>query len=316
MKNAFKKVVALLLVIPFVFAFSACNGSTKETTAAVTTAAVTTGTGTSTVPETTTAIVTTLPVQTTAAAETTTVPVQTTSAPAVTTTTPASGTIKAPVGGTKAQIVAFYNKYANATKAYSGTVTVSGKRGISIKIISATGDITLKNTINNMLSMMPNTYSSITPVTFKNGKDIKGGTATLVNNLPRSGQAKMSILEAAGVKSASCVKSGTGWKILITLKTETETDFSAVPKYHSECMDTTMGTNSGIQTMFTISSPKVIYTDKSTITAVVNANGLLDSVNIVEPDDLSGTMASVAVPAKKIAIKVTGLWQQNLTFKY
>ena len=315
MKNAFKKVVALLLVIPFVFAFSACNGSTKETTAAVTTAAVTTGTGTSTVPETTTAIVTTLPVQTTAAAETTTVPVQTTSAPAVTTTTPASGTIKAPVGGTKAQIVAFYNKYANATKAYSGTVTVSGKQGISIKIISATGDITLKNTINNMLSMMPNTYSSITPVTFKNGKDIKGGTATLVNNLPRSGQAKMSILESAGVKSASCVKSGTGWKILITLKTETETDFFAVPRYHGECMDT-LGMKSDIQVMFTITSEKVIYSDKSTITAVINAKGLLDSVSIVEPDDLSGTMASVAVPAKKIAIKVTGLWQQNLTFKY
>jgi len=163
---------------------------------------------------------------------------------------------------------------------------------------------------------MPNTYSSIPPVTFKNGKDIKGGTATLVNNLPRSGQAKMSILEAAGVKSASCVKSGTGWKILITLKTETETDFSAVPKYHSECMDTTMGTKSGIQTMFTISSPKVIYTDKSTITAIVNAKGLLSSVNIYEPDDLSGVLAAIYVPTKTLKIHLTGVWQQNLTFKY
>jgi len=312
MKNNLSKIIALFLVFTFVFALSACKKQAAETT----TAAVTTSAETTTTPGTTATIVTTLPAQTTTAAQTTATPVQTTAKPAVTTTKQASGTIKAPVGGTKAQIVAFYNKYANATKAYNGNVTVSGKQGISIKLISATGDTALKNTINNMLSLMPNPYSTITPVTFKNGKDISGGTATLIKTLPRSGQAKMSTLEAAGVKSASCVKSGTGWKILITLKTETETDFSAVPKYHSECMDTTMGTKSGLQTMFTISSSKVIYTDKSTITAVVNAKGLLSSVSIVEPDDLSGVLAAIYVPTKTLKIHLTGVWQQDLNFKY
>jgi len=303
-----KKILALLLVFTFVFAFSACKSSTNVTTtaAAATTTEATTAAVTTVPSDTTTAAVTTLSGETTTAA--TTLPGQTTTAPAVTTTKPAAVTIKAPVGGTISQIVAFYNQYANATKAYKGTVTVSGQQGTTTTITSVTGGSIVKDLAQKMI---PNNFKPMTTKTFKNGTEV-GGTSTLLRTLPRDKAPKMSILEPSGVKSATCVKSGSGWKVFITLKEEVCTDINAVPRYHGECMDTLSLTADDLKP-FTLVSATVVYSDKTTITAVVNAKGLLDSVGIYEPDNLTGVLKYSFININAV---LTGTWQQYLNFKY
>lgn len=47
--------------------------------------------------------------------------------------------IKAPVNGSKAEIVAFFNKYASAMKSYTGKVSVKRVQGTTSKINSITG---------------------------------------------------------------------------------------------------------------------------------------------------------------------------------
>ena len=52
---------------------------------------------------------------------------------------PSAEGINAPVNGSKADIVAFFNKYATAMKQYKGKVTVKRVQGTTSKINSITG---------------------------------------------------------------------------------------------------------------------------------------------------------------------------------
>jgi hypothetical protein len=304
-EKSMKKILALLLVFTFIFAFSACTGNNKETT----TAAATTIAEVTTLPGDTTAAVTTLSGETTTAA--TTLPGQTTTAPAVTTTKPAAVTIKAPVGGTISQIVAFYNQYANATKAYTGTVKVQKTSGTTSVINYVAYAWAVKSIA---LDKLPHDYARRADETFKNGKQV-GGTDTLVKHLPRDSDAKMSVLDPAGVLSATCVKSGSGWKVLITLKSETVNSLSAVPKYHSQCMDTLSIKDSDLNP-FTLQKASVNYTDATTITAVVNAKGLLDSVNIFEPARITGDLTYPPLGFQLKNTDVTGTYKDEYVFIY
>jgi len=305
MKNNLSKIIALFLVFTFVFAFSACKGSTNETTAAAsaaTTAEVTT------VPSDTTAAVTTLPGETTTAA--TTLPGQTTTSPTVTTTKPAVA-IKAPVGGTIAQIVAFYNQYANATKAYTGIIKVQKTSGT----ISVVNNIAYAWAVKSIaLDMLPHDYGPRADETFKNGKQI-GGTDTLIKHLPHDKNAKMSELEPAGVSSATCVKSGSGWKVFINLKSETVNSLNTVPKYHSQCINTISLKDSDLSP-FVLQKASVTYTDGTTITAIVNTKGLLDSANIVEPARIKGDLTYPPLGFQLKNTDVTGTFMENYIFTY
>lgn len=238
----------------------------------------------------------------------TTRPPTTTRPPATTKPAP---TVNAPVGGTVSQIVAFYNQYANATKAYSGRVRVSKTDGTVTTINSVTGGSLVKNLLEEKL---PQDYTAKPDKTFNNGRASDG--TTLVNYLPRSGQAKMSVLEPAGVASASCVKRGSGWRVTIVLKTETVSGngiagVNAVPKYASQCMDTLDLKASDLEPA-TVRSATVKY-ENCKIVADINGQGRITALEIDTPAEVSG---SVRVSVINANIVLTGLYRGRYVFTY
>ncbi|MEI6578557.1 MAG: hypothetical protein WCN92_03740 [Eubacteriales bacterium] len=320
MKSNIKRILALFLVLTFIFAFSACKGNKTETTAAD---ATTIAEDTTAAAETTVAEETTLPIETTTlsggtTAAATTLTAETTTTTAGTTvvgiTTAVATTVKpvsitAPVGGTIAQIVAFYNQYANATKAFKGKVTIDRTDGTTGKIQALSPDISLiRNEATSMLKGI-NTYPQHANKTFVNGMS---GTDSLQKFLPRSDYKTLSELQAAGVKSASCVKNGTGWKVSIVLKPEQTTNLNDHPKYNYQCMDTVNISNDDLKP-FTLGGAQVSYKG-STIAAQINSKGFLDTLTLYEPDSISGTLKYSFI--NLITTTIVGTWQSKTIYTY
>lgn len=294
MKSTIKKLSALLLLLALVFSFAACGSGGETTTAAGTTAneETTTATGTTAAVETTavetSAIVTTNDAATTAADQTTTKPAG----------------ITAPVGGSILNIVKFYNTYANATKAYKGTVEVTKESWFQLQ----PGD---DQFIASVLNPLPGKGT----LTFINGKSTDGST-TLKKFLPRGYSDQMSILEAAGVKEASCTESGTGWKVFIRLNSETVTGATALqymPKYHSQCMDNIA---EGCFGDFVVVDATVTYTD-TTLTAIINADGLITELDIVQPLEIKDCIMKTKESKTELRISDCGItFSQDYRFTY
>ena len=209
--------------------------------------------------------------------------------------------IKAPVNGSKAEIVAFFNKYASAMKSYTGKVSVKRVQGTTSKINSITGGSAIANIAQPL------------PVYNMGATLIYGGKAadgtTLASFLPASKRAAYKV-NPAGVKSASCVKQGNGWKVSITLVTESGEGLTFVPTHHGSCFDTLSLTKNSFGPFEPVST-KVNY-QSGTFTFVLNANGTLASINVSEP-------ANVVCKLKKgisIDADFTGTWQQQYTFAY
>jgi hypothetical protein len=220
-------------------------------------------------------------------------------------TTKPADTVNAPVGGTAAQIVSFYNKRADELRTYKGKVTVTKKDGTVTVINSISGGNVVKNLAQDML---PNDYTTKPTLTFTNGKS---GSTTLTKHLPRGDQAKMSVLEPAGVSSASCVKSGSGWKVTIALKKETVNSLSGVPKYTSQCMDTLDLTADDLKP-FTLQSARVDYVNCK-IEAVLDAQGSITKLDITTPAQITGKLKYGILG---INADVTGTYKGNYTFAY
>ncbi len=212
--------------------------------------------------------------------------------------------IKAPVNGSKAEIVAFFNKYASAMKSYTGKVSVKRVQGTTSKINSITGGSAIAGIAEPLL---PNDYPQTATQTFNGGKAADG--TTLASFLPASKRAAYKV-NPAGVKSASCVKQGNGWKVSITLVTESGEGLTFVPTHHGSCFDTLSLTKDSFGPFEPVST-KVNY-QSGTFTFVLNANGTLASINVSEP-------ANVVCKLKKgisIDADFTGTWQQQYTFAY
>ncbi len=262
---------------------------------------------------------TTVPTATVPATAAPTNATSTTSAPttAAITTTTAPTTLpdiltQGPVGGSTAEIVAFYNQYANATKAYKGKVAVARAQGTKAEITKLTPENPgFKFLVSPLL---PNNYGTKTAITFFDGKNISGGSETLMNTLPRSNSPQMSVLEPAGVKSASCEKAGSGWKVIITVISETVNSFTDVPKYHAQCMDTASSSGVSIPSLpgLTINSVSINY-GETTITATVSTKGYLDNFHIVEPVVTAVNLSYNSTPSDA---DITATWKQDLTFTY
>ena len=216
--------------------------------------------------------------------------------------------IKAPVNGSKAEIVAFFNKYATAMKQYKGKVTVNRVQGTTSKINSLDPDKILGiDLIAKAEPLLPNDYPKTATKTFNGGKASDG--TTLASFLPAAKRASYNV-DPAGVKSASCVKQGSGWKVSITLVTESGEGLTYVPKYHGSCFDTLSLTKDSFGPFEPVST-KVNY-QSGTFTFVLNADGTLASINVSEP-------ANVICKLKKgisIDADFTGIWQQQYTFVY
>ena len=207
--------------------------------------------------------------------------------------------IKAPVNGSKAEIVAFFNKYASAMKSYTGKVSVKRVQGTTSKINSITGGSAIANIAQPLL---PNDYPQTATQTFTDG-------TTHASFLPASKRAAYKV-NPAGVKSASCVKQGNGWKVSITLVTESGEGLTFVPTHHGSCFDTLSLTKNSFGPFEPVST-KVNY-QSGTFTFVLNANGTLASINVSEP-------ANVVCKLKmgiSIDADFTGTWQQQYTFAY
>ena len=217
---------------------------------------------------------------------------------------PSAEGINAPVNGSKADIVAFFNKYATAMKQYKGKVTVKRVQGTTSKINSITGGSAIANIAQPLL---PNDYPQTATQTFNGGKASDG--TTLASFLPASKRAAYNV-NPAGVKSASCVKQGSGWKVSITLVTESGEGLTFVPTHHGSCFDTLSLTKDSFGPFEPVST-KVNY-QSGTFTFVLNADGTLASINVTEP-------ANVVCKLKKgisIDADFTGTWKQDFTFTY
>lgn len=215
----------------------------------------------------------------------------------VTTTTPPAK-IDAPVGGSVAQIVAFYNKAANDTKAAKNfTATRHNKLDCNLTegVLKAANEL-----LGDLRTDKTKT------VTFVNGKGTGSDSGETTNKfLPPAGDvAHMSKLTAAGVASAKCEKKGTGWQITLKLKEEVH-DAKKVPPHHGSCMDTLDVDWDGLP--INVKEPMATYKGAD-IKAVVNKDGKLDSLYIYEPVAVRGS----TVLGKLV---VEGYWLQEITFK-
>ncbi|MCL2508779.1 MAG: hypothetical protein FWF05_06355 [Oscillospiraceae bacterium] len=318
MKNL-TKLLALLLAAALVFSLAACSGgkegatttpetieetdpSVTETEPIETPTDTTTEAPSETETETESVIVTTPPIS-----DTTTKPTSTTEAPAPSepTTKPA---LIAPVGGTAAQIVAFYNDAANATKANKNKMTISITEGQNADLTEFSLGLA-RGAAENMLAPM-NTYPTKKSGTYTNGKTSSGDS--ILRLLPIDGDAKMSKLPASGVKSATCVKSGGGWAITIVLKEERSDDLNFKPPVHSSCMDTLNVKPEDLQP-FTLNNASVVYTG-ATLKATVNADGLLSAFSVDMPVKITGRLGFGSFGLINAA--VDGRWRQSATFTY
>ena len=219
--------------------------------------------------------------------------------------------IKAPVNGSKAEIVAFFNKYASAMKQYKGKVTVKRVQGTTSKINSLDPNKILGvDLVAKAEPLLPNDYPKTATQTFNGGKAADG--TTLASFLPASKRAAYNV-NPAGVKSASCVKQGNGWKVSITLVVESGEGLTFVPKHHGSCFDTLSLTPDDFKP-FSPKSTKVNY-QSGTFTFVLNADGTLASINVSEPANvvcrLTFGNSNVGIDAN-----FTGTWQQQYTFAY
>lgn len=215
--------------------------------------------------------------------------------------------IKAPVNGSKADIVAFFNKYASAMKSYTGKVSVKRVQGTTSKINSITGGSAIANIAQPLL---PNDYPQTATQTFNGGKASDG--TTLASFLPAAKRASYKV-DPAGVKAASCVKQGSGWKVSITLVTESGEGLTFVPKHHGSCFDTLSLTPDDFKP-FSPKSTKVNY-QSGTFTFVLNADGTLASINVSEP---ANVVCKLTFGNSNVGIDAnfTGTWQQQYTFAY
>ena len=302
-RQIMKKIIALLLALAMIFAFAACKGKddNKDTTADSTQGAGADVQDTQAGGEDTTAAEA-------PSGDSTEAPSDGGSEAATQGQQggdkPSAEGINAPVNGSKADIVAFFNKYATAMKQYKGKVTVKRVQGTTSKINSITGGSAIANIAQPLL---PNDYPQTATQTFNGGKAADG--TTLASFLPASKRAAYNV-NPAGVKSASCVKQGNGWKVSITLIVESGEGLTFVPTHHGSCFDTLSLTKDSFGPFEPVST-KVNY-QSGTFTFVLNADGTLASINVTEP-------ANVVCKLKKgisIDADFTGTWKQDFTFTY
>lgn len=160
-------------------------------------------------------------------------------------------------------------------KQYKGKVTVKRVQGTTSKINSLDPNKILGvDLVAKAEPLLPNDYPKTATQTFNGGKAADG--TTLASFLPASKRAAYNV-NPAGVKSASCVKQGNGWKVSITLVVESGEGLTFVPTHHGSCFDTLSLTPDDFKP-FNPKSTKVTY-QSGTFTFVLRADGTLASIS-------------------------------------
>lgn len=214
----------------------------------------------------------------------------------------AGSTAADPTKYSKAQIVDYYNNaIKNTAKAAKLSVTKTENISIVVDTMKPDSD-TLKKIINeNVLSKYakPSTDSK----SFTNG--VASDKTKAIDYLPKSK------LEAAGVKTASIVKSGSNYVVTIVTIAEKTTLQNPKAKYVSQCAAPLDLASVDLGPI------KIIQADMNypgvTIKATVSAKGTLVSSSIDQP--LNGT-GTANVFSFKPSATVHGAWTQKNTYKY
>ena len=214
----------------------------------------------------------------------------------------AGSTAADPTKYSKAQIVDYYNNaIKNTAKAAKLSVTKTENISIVVDTMKPDSD-TLKKIINeNVLSKYakPSTESKF----FTNG--VASDKTKAIDYLPKSK------LEAAGVKTASIVKSGSNYVVTIVTIAEKTTLQNPKAKYVSQCAAPLDLASVDLGPI------KIIQADMNypgvTIKATVSAKGTLVSSSIDQP--LNGT-GTANVFSFKPSATVHGAWTQKNTYKY
>lgn len=315
-----KKLFALMLALAMIFAFAACKndaGKDDETTTAADAAGadVSAGDETAAPADESNAPVTDESGSTVPAtgdeASTAAGPQNADETKGGSTGGQTAAVINAPVNGSKADIVNFFNKYATAMKQYTGKVTVKRVQGTTSKINKMNPDKLLGiDLISKAEPLLPNDYPQTSTKTFNGGKASDG--TTLAKFLPAD-DLKAYNVPTEGVKSATCVKQGSGWKVSITLVPESGTGLQYVPKYHSKCFDTLSLSEDDFKP-FTPKSTTVNY-QSGTYTFVLGADGRITSISVSEPANVVCTL-TIGGSNSGIDADFTGTWRQDYTFTY
>ena len=307
MKSILKKSLAVLLVFSFVFAFAACKKDDGETT----TATETTVGDATTADDATTAVDETTDVDATTDVDETTALDDTTAAPGETTT--AAVGLKMPIGGNMAQVIGFYNEYGNAAKSYKGSVKVTKKSGTTSKITAISPEMVR----GQAEKMLPNDYKEKPTYTFVNGTSTKDDKK-LSSWLIRDKSTKLSEISPTGdngVKSATCVASGSGCKITIVMKddiTSGPTALNDTPKYVSKSMDT-LDLKADDLKPFKLKDATVNYTGCK-IEAVFDAQGRLIKLDATTPANIVGNLSLAGINI--IKADIVGTYKANYTLTY
>lgn len=214
--------------------------------------------------------------------------------------------VTAPVGGSVADIVTYYNTAVNGAKKYSGKMTVQRTQGT----VSSLEDISIGLATSVVEGVLPNDYPEVEALTFTNGKASNGKTAA--SFFPVDDKAYTSQLTPAGVKSAVCTANGSGSKVVITLVSEKGNDINFVPKHHSSCADTLALTQEDLDPL-TINECSITYTGM-TLTAEIDEFGRVTSLKVSEPVTIEGKVAWKSL--NLIEVKVLGTWKQEFIVKY
>ncbi len=266
-ENGMKKVIALMMTLAMIFAFAACKDKAPET-----------------LDEDTTAAVDNVVVQDETEAD--------------------ESAINAPVNGSKAEIVSFFNKYATAMKNYTGKVLIQKGQGTISKINSISGGSAISGSFKPLL---PYDFPQMDSKTFEGGTAEDG--TTIAKFLPADDLAEYNV-PVDGVKSATCTKNGEGWKVSITLSPETGTSFQYIPKNHSTCFDILTLAEESLST-FELVSANVNY-QSGTYTFVLNSDGTIASINVIEPVNyVCKFEMGVSIDAD-----FTCTWKQEYRFTY
>jgi hypothetical protein len=210
--------------------------------------------------------------------------------------------VNAPVNGSVAEIVKFYNTVANATKAQKN---FSVRKNEKLDCHVTEGALTiLDGAISSLRKDNPNMTE-----TFKNGKGTINPDRTPQSFLPPDNKTYMSRLQPEWVKSATCKVKGKGWEIKLVLKTETVPAKTGVPKQHQSCMETLDVDWNDLPVTVLDSTTATNY--DATITALVDPGGqILDELHIYEPVKVQGQV-QVLVP---LDMTVEGYWKQDIWF--
>lgn len=309
-RQTMKRIIAILLALIMIFAFAACKGKDDKND----TTAESSQDANADVQDTQTGDAESNAAESTADDSTAVAPSEGGSEAATQGQqggTQGSADINAPVNGKKDDIVAFFNKYATAMKQYKGKVTVKRVQGTTSKINSLDPNKILGvDLVAKAEPLLPNDYPKTATQTFNGGKAADG--TTLASFMPAS---KLSAYKVnpKGVKSASCVKQGNGWKVSITLVVESGEGLTFVPTHHGSCFDTLSLTPDDFKP-FSPKSTKVTY-QSGTFTFVLNADGTLASISVSEPANvvcrLTFGNSNVGIDAN-----FTGTWKQDFTFTY